>query len=35
MEIANAIFQDPESFGRKEVFQNGYGEVLDFCLGKL
>ena len=29
----NAIFQDLEDFGR-EVFQNGYGKVLDFCFKK-
>ena len=34
MEIDNAILQDLESFGKREVFQNGYGNVLDFCLGK-
>ena len=34
MEIYNAILQDLESFGKREVFQNCYGEVLDCCLGK-
>ena len=34
LEIDNAILQDLESFGKREVFQNGYGKVLDFCLGK-
>ena len=33
-EMDNAILQDLESFGKREVFQNGYGEVLHFCLGK-
>jgi len=33
MEISNAIFQYLESSGRK-AFQGGYGEVLDFYLGK-
>ena len=31
MEFDNAVFQDPESFGKREVFQNGYGEGLDFA----
>ena len=31
MEIDTAIFQ--ESFGKEKCF-NGYGKVLDFCLGK-
>ena len=35
MEIENAIVQDLESFGKREVFQNGYGRVFDFCLQKL
>ena len=34
MEIDNAIFQDLERFGRRGVFQNGYGKVLGFCLGQ-
>ena len=34
MKIDNAIFQDLESFGEKKLFENGYGQVLDFCLGK-
>ena len=34
MEIDNAIFQDLKSFGKRKVFQNGYGSVLDFCFGK-
>ena len=34
MEIDNAIFHDLESFGKREVFQNGYGKVLDICLGQ-
>ena len=32
VKIHNAIVQDLESFGKREVFQNGYGKVLDFCL---
>ena len=32
--VLGAIFQDLESFGKREVFQNGYGKVLDFCLGQ-
>ena len=34
IEIDNAVFQDLESFGKREDFQTGYGKVLDFCLGK-
>ena len=34
MEINNAIFQELESFGKREVLQKGYGKVLGFCLGK-
>ena len=34
MEIDNASIQNLESFGKREVFQNGYGEVLDFCSGQ-
>ena len=29
-----AIFQDLESYGKREVFQTGYENVLDFCLEK-
>ena len=32
MGIDNAIFQDLESFRKREVFRNGYGKVLDVCL---
>ena len=35
LEIDNAIFQDMENFGKGEVFQNGYGKVLVFCLEKI
>ena len=35
MEIDDAIFQNLESFGKREVFQVGYGKVMDFCLGNL
>ena len=34
MEIDNAIFQDLESFGKREIFQTGYGIVLEYCLGE-
>ena len=34
MEIDSTIFQDLEGFGKREVFQNGCGKVLDFCLGQ-
>ena len=34
MEISNSIFQDLESFGKERLFQNGYGTVLNLCLGK-
>ena len=30
MGIDNTIFQELESFEEREVFQNGYGSVLDF-----
>ena len=33
MEIDNASIQNVESFGKGEVFQNGFGKLLDFCLG--
>ena len=33
MEIDNAFFQELESFRKREVFQNCYGKVLDFCVG--
>ena len=33
MEIDNAIFQDLESFRKRETFQNCYVKFLDFCLG--
>ena len=34
LEIDNAIFQELESFGKREVFQNVYGKVLDFGCGQ-
>ena len=34
MEIDNTIFQDLESFGKRDVFQIFHGKVLDFCVGK-
>ena len=33
-EIGIAIFQELESFGSREVYQIGFGKVLDFCFGK-
>ena len=33
MENNNSIFQDLEHFGKERLFQNGYGTILDFCLG--
>ena len=35
MDIDSAIFKDLESFGKRKVFQSGYGNVLDFCLGEV
>ena len=35
MEIDSAIFQDLESFRKREVFQNGYEKVLDFLFGDI
>ena len=32
MEIDSAIFQDLESFGKREVFQNGHRKVFGFLL---
>ena len=34
MEIDKAIFEDLESFGQREVFENGYGKFMDISLGK-
>ena len=34
MEIENAIFQDLQSFWKRDKFYIGYGKVLDFCLEK-
>ena len=34
MEIENTIFQDLENLEKRGDFQNGYGEVLSFCLEK-
>ena len=35
MEIYNVIFKDLESFQKRELFQNGFGTVLEkFCFGK-
>ena len=28
-------FPEPGQFWRREVFQNGYGKVLDFCFWKI
>ena len=33
-EIENEIVHDLGIFGKGELFQNGYGKVLDFCSGK-
>ena len=32
MEIDSTKFVGPAKFWRREVFENGYGEVLYFCL---
>ena len=34
MEIDDTVFQDLKSFGKRDIFLNGCGKVLDFCLGK-
>ena len=34
IKVENAIFQDLKSLGKREHFQNGYGNVLDF-FGKI
>ena len=34
MEFVNAIFQDMESFGKREVFETGCRKVLDLGSGK-
>ena len=33
MEIYNVIFKALESFQKRELFQNGFGKVLDLVLG--
>ena len=33
IKVDNSILQDLESFGEREVFQNGHEKVVDFCLG--
>jgi len=33
METNNDIFQELESFGKREVFIHGHGKALEFCLG--
>ena len=30
MEIENAILQDLKKFGKRRIFYDGYGKVLDF-----
>ena len=34
MEIDSKIFQNLESFVKRDVFQYGYGKFLDFCMGE-